>query len=210
MQFQYDYCYSHDMMPLITDGLRWFASADAMADAVQLCSTRDTFQARLDSFYRVLLKCDEMVNEVALLIAVIGEIGNNCFDHNLGQWRDVAGCWFAQVQDRSHWWIALADRGQGILASLRRVDGTIATHQAALEIAFRRQLSGRAPEQRGNGLKFVRRVINGHQTRGLCCISGDGKVAFGGLTMHLPAPVASLQQQQIGSGTLTIIGWGPS
>jgi hypothetical protein len=43
----------------------------------------------------------------------------------------------------------------------------LADHQEALTIAFERIVSGRRPERRGNGLKFVRSVIHAHADRGL-------------------------------------------
>ena len=50
--------------------------------------------------------------------------------------------------------VVLADFGRGIRASLKSVFNA-KSDQEAVEIAFTKQLSGRAPEQRGNGLKFV-------------------------------------------------------
>ncbi|MBI5614261.1 hypothetical protein HY947_05025 [Candidatus Gottesmanbacteria bacterium] len=55
--------------------------------------------------------------------------------------------------------IVLADRGQGILATLRRVKPELSSASAALRVAFTETISGRRPESRGNGLKFVRSVI---------------------------------------------------
>jgi len=53
----------------------------------------------------------------------------------------------------------LADRGVGILATLKRVRPELKTDKEALKVAFTEIVSGRAPENRGNGLKFVRQVI---------------------------------------------------
>jgi hypothetical protein len=55
--------------------------------------------------------------------------------------------------------IVLADRGQGILTTLKRVKPQLRTASEALNVAFTETLSGRRPEARGNGLKFVRSVI---------------------------------------------------
>jgi len=123
---------------------------------VHYCQTRDVFQARLERIAHVL---DAGVNskELAPLItAVAGEIGNNSFDHNFGNWPDVPGTFFAH--DLSKRIIVLADRGVGIRATLLRVRPDIKDDIAALRVAFTEQISGRAPEQRGNGLKFVRNV----------------------------------------------------
>ncbi|MBI4236838.1 MAG: hypothetical protein HY696_00295 [Deltaproteobacteria bacterium] len=194
------------MHDVIQQGLDWYLSPTSTAE-VDCCPTRDVFQARLDSYYRSLQHAQQ-IEAAALLIATIGEIGNNAFDHNLGQWRDQPGCWFAHTHDADIEWIVLADRGQGILASLHRVDPTLNTHQAALEAAFERQISGRAPEQRGNGLKFVRRIISGHAQRGLSCMSGDGLLSFGEQTSVLQAALQSTDQSTAHTGTLTMIAWG--
>ncbi len=55
-------------------------------DSSVYCPTRDIFIARLEKLQN---------NLSPLLIAVIGEIGNNSYDHNLGSWRDVLGIYFA-------------------------------------------------------------------------------------------------------------------
>jgi hypothetical protein len=87
---------------------------------------------------------------------VAGEIGNNSFDHNLGNWPDVPGVFFGyDVIKRT---VVLADRGLGILATLGRVKPDLKNHTEALTTAFTEVISGRAPEERGNGLKFVRKV----------------------------------------------------
>lgn len=194
------------MHPALLNGLQWFAAQSADNEET-VCPTRDVFQARLDSMYRTLLTAGKNINEVSLLTAVVGEIGNNCFDHNLGKWIDVAGCLFRYTHAESIYWIVAADRGQGILASLQRVEPTLDSHQAALETAFRKQISGRAPEQRGNGLKFVRSVINGHTARGLCCVSGDGKIAFGGLSQTACQMFSANIAPRAQHGTCVIIGW---
>ena len=53
----------------------------------------------------------------------------------------------------------MADRGQGILNSLRRVRPDLQNDVDALRVAFTEQVSGRAPEKRGNGLKFVSEAV---------------------------------------------------
>ncbi len=120
------------------------------------CQTRDVFQARLEKLQSVL---NDIVSPsaVSLLSAVAGEIGNNSFDHNLGNWPDIPGIFFSY--DMKIHAIVLADRGQGILTTLKRVKPILQTHAEALCVAFTETLSGRRPEARGNGLKFVRSVI---------------------------------------------------
>jgi hypothetical protein len=94
-----------------------------------------------------------------LLHAIIGEIGNNAFDHNIGAWRDLPGILFAWQCTPDACVVAIADRGQGILQTLRQVRSELRSHEEALHVAFLERLSGRAPERRGNGLKFVRSIL---------------------------------------------------
>ncbi len=119
------------------------------------CETRDVFQARLE---RRFLEWKNSYGEdkAALLAAIAGEIGNNSFDHNLGNWPDIQGVWFESF---SWGQIIIADRGIGVLATLRNVRPGLDTEEEALKVAFHDILSGRAPESRGNGLKFVRKTI---------------------------------------------------
>ena len=88
-----------------------------------------------------------------ILGAITGEIGYNSFDHNLGGWPDTPGVFFGYDIDRGS--VVLADRGLGILATLKRVKPELSSHKDALRTAFTEILSGRSPENRGNGLKFV-------------------------------------------------------
>lgn len=193
------------MVTSVNRGLHWYLARQGVSEEL-VCATRDMFQARLDSMYRAILGAGADANEVALLTAIVGEIGNNCFDHNLGRWRDVAGCWFAHEAEDGQW-IVVADRGQGILSSLQSVAPELDSHQAALDAAFRKQISGRAPEQRGNGLKFVRRVINGNAQRGLLCLSGDGSIGFGGTASTLESEIKRLTQRPDNQGTCFLIRW---
>lgn len=120
------------------------------------CKTRDVFQARLEHFQSDLVK-NTNPNFASLISAIVGEIGNNSFDHNLGNWPDILGVYFAYSLSQKK--IILADRGLGILSTLRKILPELKNHKEALKIAFTEIVSGRAPESRGNGLKFVRNVV---------------------------------------------------
>jgi len=118
------------------------------------CQNRAVFETRLLELSKLL----GFSNEFApLIISAVGEIGNNSFDHNLGNWPDVPGIFFGY--DLKSGIIVLADRGQGILTTLQRVKPELYLHIDALETAFTEVITGRAPEKRGNGLKFVKKVV---------------------------------------------------
>ena len=123
------------------------------------CSNSAIFQTRLQRMQSELanIKNEEIQNILSLVVAVAGEIGNNSFDHNLGNWPDIAGIFFAY--DLSKRQVVLADRGQGILKTLQQVRPSLIDDKQALKVAFTEVITGRAPEERGNGLKFVRQVV---------------------------------------------------
>ena len=113
----------------------------------------------------------------SLIVLVAGEIGDNSFAHNLGKWPDTAGIFFGY--DLTKRIIVLADRGLGVLETLRRVRPRLSSHVAAVEVAFTEFISGRAPEKRGNGLKLVREVVTDRPID-LFYISGDAEVRMQG------------------------------
>ncbi|HLD71319.1 MAG TPA: hypothetical protein VI873_01740 [Candidatus Peribacteraceae bacterium] len=147
--------------PLSEQAITWVSSVkgDAPHNAEQHSETRDMLRARIDSLTIRLLRQGIAEDRVRLLDAVLSEIGSNSFDHNIGQWRDISGVLFEITETDEGILCVLADRGQGIRATLSRVRPGIMSDTEALRIAFTERLSGRAPEQRGNGLKFVRSVL---------------------------------------------------
>lgn len=137
------------------------------------CSNSAVFQTKLIQMQELLMGIAELNSIFPLIVAVAGEIGNNSFDHNLGNWPDVPGIFFAyDIHKRN---IVLADRGLGILTTLKRVKPELNTYREALRVAFTEILSGRSPESRGNGLKFVRKVV-AENPIGLLFQSGDAEL----------------------------------
>lgn len=137
------------------------------------CPDISVFQARLTRLEKELGQVKRLERIFPLLTAITGEIGNNSFDHNLGNWPDIRGIFFAY--DISKEKIVLADRGQGILTTLKKVKPGLQDHQGALYTAFTEVISGRAPEYRGNGLKFVRDVVCANATQ-LFFQTGDAHI----------------------------------
>jgi hypothetical protein len=101
--------------------IEWYVSASGLPapDSSQYCQTRDVFEGRLAWLLVYAGRVGLPEADAALLTAVAGEIGNNSFDHNLGHWRDQPGCYFAFAFDAPALWVWIADRGRGVLASLR-------------------------------------------------------------------------------------------
>lgn len=139
------------------------------------CPTRDVFQAKLDRMLAEFLTSGSIGEAAYLISAIAGEIGNNSFDHNLGNWPDVTGIFFAYKFFGAEIKIILADRGRGILATLKKVKPELKDDADALKTAFTEKISGRAPENRGNGLKFVRENVEERKMH-LSFISGNAKI----------------------------------
>lgn len=148
-----------------------------MSDAPQepeksfYCPNSSVFQARLNRMEGELQMAFPDI--FSLVTSVAGEIGNNSFDHNLGAWPDINGIFFAY--DLSKRIIVLADRGLGILQTLKRVRESLESDAEALKMAFTEVITGRVPEHRGNGLKYVRQVVTESAIR-LIFQTGDAKL----------------------------------
>lgn len=142
------------------------------------CPTSSIFNARLTKMEYSLMQKPGFEKLYSLIVLIAGEIGDNSFAHNLGKWPDTAGIFFGYNLEKQI--IVLADRGLGILETLRRVRPSLSSHVAAVNVAFTEFISGRAPEKRGNGLKLVREVVT-DQPIDLFYTSGDAEVRMKGL-----------------------------
>lgn len=142
------------------------------------CQDSSIFQARLAKLQEALIRASISNSILSLLVAITGEIGNNSFDHNLGNWPDTPGIFFGYDVNKRE--IVLADRGQGILKTLQRVRSELKNYKEALSIAFTEVISGRSPEDRGNGLKFVRKIILSNPIS-LFFQSGDFQLGINGI-----------------------------
>jgi len=140
------------------------------------CPTSGEFKGRLSKLQIGLERLKDIKDYYPLIIAVVGEIGNNSFDHNLGNWIDIPGIFFSFDIDKRQ--IALADRGQGVFKTLKRVKPEIKDDVEALNTAFTEVISGRFPEARGNGLKFVLEVVLDRDIE-MEYYSGGAKVSVG-------------------------------
>ncbi len=139
------------------------------------CSNSSVFQARFVRLESTLKNIPEFNTMFSLITSVVGEIGNNSFDHNLGRWLDIPGIFFTYNINKRM--VVLADRGNGILQTLKRVRPELKDDRNALEVAFTEIITGRAPEKRGNGLKFVRKAI-GQSGMSLVFQTGDAQLTL--------------------------------
>ncbi len=155
------YYYQQDidlyLQDIFAQAKAWVLGAPKEPESAFYCPTSSEFKGRLSKLQNALAKTPDLKEYYSIIVAVVGEIGNNSFDHNLGNWPDITGILFNYDVNKRQ--ITLADRGQGVLRTLKRVKPSIENDEVALITAFTEKISGRAPESRGNGLKFVLQVI---------------------------------------------------
>lgn len=149
---------ARDFPSLLKIARKWaYDSTSSELPRRYYCPDSSVFKARLSSFENNLSQNSDLAQIFPLIVAITGEIGNNSFDHNLGNWPDVPGIFFGySLLQRK---IILADRGQGFLKTLQRVRPNLSDYSQALKVAFTEFISGRSPEARGNGLKYVKEVV---------------------------------------------------
>lgn len=169
------------LSPLLKSALAWTTNNPIEPEDVVYCPNSLVFKDRLSKLQQGLETIADLKEIFYLISAITGEIGNNSFDHNLGNWPDIPGIFFAYDLERRQ--VVLADRGQGILQTLKRVKPELANDQEALKTAFTETISGRAPEARGNGLKFVREIIAKNKNFKLFFQTGSAELRMqGGLS----------------------------
>lgn len=182
-------------------GWAWAASAQAPEiSSDYYCERQDRFTSRLEKMGLVFQQTlgTHAAGTVSLLGLVAGEIGDNSFAHNAGNWPDVPGVFYAH--DVGKRVIVLADRGRGVRATLQRVRPAIASDVEALRVAFTERVSGRDPEKRGNGLKVIREIAESKPI-GLVLRSGLGVVRI----PKEPGPMQIAQAKENVRGVYAVI-----
>lgn len=155
-------------------GWGWAYSAQQVTpDKEFYCPTSDIFIARLLRLENDLKKMPNIAMHYSLLVSSAGEIGDNSYAHNIGNWPDILGIFFAYDINKKI--IVLADRGRGILETLKAVRPELSSHDEALKVAFTEIISGRFPERRGNGLKSVLQNIEMSDAK-LVFATGDARL----------------------------------
>lgn len=167
------------------------------------CLNRGEFIPRLARIAKLTQNAGFDMNKTSLIVSSAGEIGNNSFDHNLGYWKDVPGICISWSLDDRSLTLGFADRGRGIISSLQPVLDTM-DPQEILNMAFEKIVSGRTPEQRGNGLKYVRNAVLGSSNNYLCCISNNVYYEIG---KQISPSAFSLPILPLEFGTITFIQW---
>lgn len=122
------------------------------------CPTKDIFGGRLGKFLMMYQNFGLNDSQAQYMTAILGEVGNNVFDHNLGNWPlDVTGAiiFGQRFPKKKELEIIVADPGIGFKQSLHRKDPNLKDQIEAIKLALKKGVSGRIEEARGNGLKYV-------------------------------------------------------
>jgi len=182
-------------------GLAWASSALPPELPSRYYSERlDRFTSRVAKMGTELQRVGQISEDLAsLLTLVAGEIGDNSFAHNVGNWPDVQGVFYAY--DIAKRIIVLADRGRGVKKTLSPVRSGIISDTQALGVAFTEIVSGRSPEKRGNGLKVVRGVAETNPI-GLTFRSGLGLLT---IPLEKPAKMRIKMARDNIRGTFAVI-----
>lgn len=122
------------------------------------------------------------------------------FGISRGFWQGEPGCFFV----RNEKFTLICDRGRGIKQSLSSVYSLKDEDKSFVSIAFQKVITGRAPEKRGNGLKFVRKNILSCGL-GLICKSDDEIFHLGKDHDSFSREIEGLTNTN--TGVLTYIYW---
>jgi len=147
----------------------------------------DEFNARLESRIRKIFKNFGMKDaDEQKATALVGELGNNVFDHNEGVWStDVRGAIiiiqnYPEIKKIE---ALVADPGIGFFGSLRGIEpDPPLTDIDAIKLGLQ-GISGRVGERRGNGLLLIQDwtinqfngIIRIHSGSGLVVVDKNGQ-----------------------------------
>lgn len=148
---------------------------------LQHCFYRDEFNARLDRFISMFENFGLDQNEAQRATSVVGELGNNVFDHNLGNWPTrISGCIIAaqHYPSTKRIEIAVGDPGVGFYGSLKTAFPEIKTDLDAIKKGLEGN-SGRIGEDRGNGLRIIQQWTIQNFSGKVMIHSGNGLIIVG-------------------------------
>ncbi len=153
-------------------------SEDVHIQEIVHCRYVDEFSARLGRFERMFKNFGLSDDDAKRALVIVGELGNNVFDHNLGSWpMNFSGAIITaqHYPEMKRIEVVIADAGVGFLGSLHNAFPDLLRDTDAIKKGLE-GYTGRIGEKRGNGLKLVQRwtITNFHGT--LFIRSGAGLV----------------------------------
>ena len=119
------------------------------------CFYRDEFNARLGRFIEMFKNFGLTESDAQRATALVGELGNNVFDHNLGNWpTNVSGCIIAaqHYPDIHTIEIVVGDPGVGFYGSLKTAFPNISNDIEAIKLG----LAGNTGSSRRNKREWIK------------------------------------------------------
>ncbi|NCU42282.1 MAG: hypothetical protein EOM19_06225 [Candidatus Moranbacteria bacterium] len=160
---------------------------DLSVQEIVHCKTQDEFGGRLHRFINIFQNFGMSVDQSRYITTILGELGNNVFDHNWGNWSsDFTGCIIlAQRYGGLHQKIQIivADFGSGFLTSLHPAYPELNDDLSAIEKGLS-GFTGRIGEQRGNGLKMIQNWTIDKFCGKLSIHSGEGLINVDASGIH--------------------------
>lgn len=142
------------------------------------CVYRDEFNLTLGRFIKMFQNFGLSEQDAGLATGVVGELGNNVFDHNSFSWpTQISGSIIAAQNYPAHKCIevTVGDPGIGFMGSLKSAYPELKTDLQAI----RKGLSGntgRIGESRGNGLRLIQQWTINNFSGAVMIHSGNGLV----------------------------------
>jgi len=142
------------------------------------CLYRDEFNVRLERFIQMFQNFGLSLQDSFLATGVVGELGNNVFDHNSFSWpTNISGSIImAQNYPKLRCIeVAIGDPGIGFRGSLAAAFPKLKSDVEAIRTGLAGN-SGRVGETRGNGLRLIQQWTIQNFSGALMVQSGDGLV----------------------------------
>jgi len=145
------------------------------------CKYSDDFNARLGHISLMFRNFGLNNDQANFATNIVAELGNNVFDHNLGNWpTDISGCFIVAqcFPAEKSIEVAIGDPGIGFWGSLKAKFPSIKDDIEAIKLGLEGH-TGRIGENRGNGLKFIQKWTIDDLYGNLMIHSGGGLVTLG-------------------------------
>lgn len=162
----------------ILDSIKMPLKDDPNIQELLHCSYRDEFNARLGRFIEIFKDFCLTESDAQRATALVGELGNNVFDHNLGNWpTNISGCIIAaqHYPEQKKIEVVIGDPGVGFLGSLKTAFPNLANDIDAIKLGLAGN-TGRIGEIRGNGLKLTQQWTIENFSGTVMVHSGNGLV----------------------------------
>lgn len=135
-------------------------------DRITAYASKQNFYGEYEAIFSEFIKIGFSKDNAALITSSIGEIIDNAFYHNLGQWNSEFGAlviFTAQhIPDKKNINISICDFGVGFLNTLIGNYPFLKTEADAIAVALKANTTGRINKAGGNGLVYLQKnIFNG-------------------------------------------------